>query len=324
MTALRPLALAVLLLTATVGCAGGSGSDAAAAPTSTAAARSTTTPDEPDETTSTTTEVPELPADRPIDVHVPPSYRSATPAPLIVLLHGFGANGEVQSAYLGMEKAVDAAGALYVHPDGTQNKIGKQFWNATDACCAGPVTKDVDDSAYLAAVIATVRSQYSVDPRRIYVMGHSNGGFMSYRMACDHADVIAAVASIEGATFADPEACSPSEPVAALEIHGTGDKTIGYDGGKIAGVAYPSATETVETWAAYNGCDLTPDDPAPPARDLVAGLAPATVTAYTTGCEPGGAAELWTQPDGTHIPIWSPTFATQVVGWLLDHPKPAS
>jgi polyhydroxybutyrate depolymerase len=78
----------------------------------------------------------------------------------------------------------------------------------------------------------------------------------------------------------------------------------------------------VETWATYNGCDLTPDDPAPAPRDLVAGLEPGPVTAYTTGCEPGGAAELWTQPGAGHIPVWSPTFATQVVEWLLDHPKP--
>jgi polyhydroxybutyrate depolymerase len=171
-------------------------------------------------------------------------------------------------------------------------------------------------------VIADVRSRYNVDPRRIFVMGHSNGGFMSYRMACDHADVIAAITSISGATFADADDCTPSEPVAALQVHGTDDETIGYDGGENSDGTYPSATETVETWAAYNGCDLTPDDPAPPSRDLVAGLQPGTVTAFTTGCEPGGAAELWTQPEGGHIPVWSPTFATQVVEWLLDHPKP--
>ncbi len=164
---------------------------------------------------------------------------------------------------------------LYVYPDGTENRIGRQFWNATEACCAGPVSDEVDDSAYLAAVIANVRSAYNVDPRRIFVMGHSNGGFMSYRMACDHADVVAAVASIAGATFADPDDCSPSEPVAALQVHGTDDGTIGYEGGENRGGTYPSATETVEMWAAYNGCDLTPDEPAPASRDLVADLEPA-------------------------------------------------
>ena len=310
MTAARTVALTALLIATSIGCARGSGSDEAAAPTPTP-----TEPRPPE---------PELPDDRPITVHVSPGYEASTPAPLLVLLHGFGASGEIQSAYLGLEEPVDANGMLYVYPDGTENRIGRRFWNATDACCAGPVSDEVDDSAYLAAVIAKVRSQYNVDARRIYVMGHSNGGFMSYRMACDHADVIAAVASIEGATFADPDACAPPEPVAALQVHGTKDGTIGYEGGKITGTAYPSATETVEMWAAYNGCSLTPDDPAPPSRDIVTGLPPATVTAYTTDCEPGGAAELWTQPGGNHIPIWSPTFATQVVEWLLDHPKPAA
>lgn len=312
--------LAGFLLAATVGCSSGSGGSDAS-PGTTAGAPSTTAAPR---TTTSTTEVPELPADRPIEVHVSPKYRASEPAPLLVLLHGFGASGAIQSAYLGLTAPVDANGMLYVYPDGTLNRIDKRFWNATDACCAGPVSPEVDDSAYLSAVIANVRAQYNVDPRRIYVMGHSNGGFMSFRMACDHADVIAAVASLEGATFADPTDCAPSEGIATLQVHGTADKTIGYKGGKITGTPYPSAQTTLETWATYNGCDLTPDDPAPASRDIVAGLAPATVTSYTSGCKPGGASELWSQPEGTHIPVWSPTFATQVVEWLLDHPKPAS
>jgi polyhydroxybutyrate depolymerase len=315
MTIPRLLALCGVLLLSSVSCA--SGSEEAERPAAT-----TTTAAAPTTTTAAPTTVPELPADRPITVHVSPTYEASTAAPLLVLLHGFGTTGEIQNAYLGLEAPVDANGMLYVYPDGTENGMGRQFWNATEACCAGPEGAEVDDSAYLAAVIANVRAQYNVDPRRIFVMGHSNGGFMSYRMACDHADVVAAVTSISGATYADPDDCSPSEPVAALQVHGTDDGTIGFDGGENRGGTYPSAPETVETWAAYNGCDDTPDDPAPPSRDLVADLEPATVTAFTTGCEPGGAAELWTQPEGGHIPVWSPTFATQVVEWLLAHPKP--
>ena len=303
-------------------CSSSSGSDAAAPTTS---ARSSTTVETTSSTVaSLTAEQARLVAARPVKVHVAPSYQKGSPAPLLVLLHGYGTTGDVQSAYFGMEKAADKAGMVYVHPDGTTNGIGKQFWNATDACCAGPgAATAVDDSAYLAALIAKVSSQYDIDPRRIYVVGHSNGGFMSYRMACDHADTIAAVASIEGATYEDKSACQPSGPVATLEVHGTSDETIAYDGASIGGASYPGAEQTVKTWAAYDGCSLTPDDPAPADHAIVQGLPDATVTSYSKGCDKGGHAELWTQPQGVHIPVWTSTFSDQVVAWLMAHPKPA-
>jgi polyhydroxybutyrate depolymerase len=305
------VALAVSVLA--IGCSG-SGSDATGAPATTTAPASTTT-------ASTTTVAPTIPAGREVEIHVPPGYQDGTPAPLLILLHGFGADGKIQSGYLGLQKATDAAGMLYVYPDGVMGRQGKRSWNATDACCARG-EHPPDDSSYLAAIIAEAKDRYDVDPDRVYVMGHSNGGFMSYRMACDHADEIAAIASIAGATYDDPAKCTPSEPVATLEIHGTGDQTIRYRGGSIQGDAYPSAPTTTETWAGYDGCSTTPDSPAPADRQIVQDLPAATVTSYSRGCEPGGHAELWTQPQGVHIPAWTEDFSTQVVDWLLAHPKP--
>lgn len=315
----RPLPRARLIATAALlaglvlsACStNGSSGDASAATTTKQPASTTAAPDAT------------VPTDRPIEVHVPKSYNKDTPAPLLILLHGFGASGKLQEGYLGLTKPADAAGMLYVYPDGTTNVIGKQFWNATDACCAGPKAKTaVDDSAYLASVIAQVKSQYNVDPKRVFIVGHSNGGFMSYRMACDHADEIAAIVSLEGATFDDPSACKPSEPVSTLEVHGRSDTTIFYDGGKIVGTPYPGAEQTVKTWATYDGCSTTPDDPAPASRQIVRDLPPAEVTSYSDGCKPGGHAELWSQPEGVHIPPWSETFSQQVIDWLQAHPKP--
>lgn len=303
------------------------GGSSSATPTTTSADRTSTTTDRTTATggasSTSTTPAPDptVPADRPIDVHVPPSYRKGTPAPLLVLLHGYSASGELQAKYLGIQAATDAAGMLFVAPDGTTNVIGMKFWNATDACCAKG-RDQVDDSTYLLAVIDQVKAEYDVDPNRVFVVGHSNGGFMSYRMACDHADVIAAIVSLEGATYEDPADCTPSEPVSTLEVHGTADETIAYDGGEILGRTYPGAEQTVATWAAYDGCSSTPDDPVPASRQIVKGLAPATVTSYSDGCGAGGHAELWTQPDGTHIPEWTDDFSEQVVAWLQAHPKP--
>ena len=301
----RPLALlAIVVAVAVLG----------ALPTATAATTTTTS------TTSTTAPAATTAA-RPYTVHVPPGYSAGVPAPLLLILHGYRATGLIESFYLDLTPATDAAGMLTVAPDGTKNANGKQFWNATDACCNGPGTQ-VDDSAYLDAVIKEVEANYNVDLKRVFIVGHSNGGFMAYRMACDHADTIAALVSLEAATYADPRKCSPSVPVATLEIHGTADDTINYDGGKILGHRYPGAVATTKMWAKYDGCRLVRDRPAPPPHDIEANVPPATVTAYSTGCKANGHAELWTEPGGEHIPKLTPTFGDQVVAYLLAHPKP--
>ncbi len=262
----------------------------------------------------------ELIAARPFDVFAPSSYESSTPMPLVVLLHGFGASGAIQEAYFRLQPQAESRGFLYVHPDGTVNQIGKQFWNATDACCGFATT--VDDSAYLMALIHTVQSEYNVDPQRIYLVGHSNGGFMSYRMACDHADTIAAIVSLAGATFADTSKCNPSEPVSVAQVHGTADGTIAFDGGTILGARHPGATETAADWAANNGCTGDAVDDATTV-DLEASIAgdESTITRYE-GCPAGGAVELWTIPGAAHIPALSDTFAGDIVDFLFAHPKP--
>ena len=213
---------------------------------------------------------------------------------------------------------------LYVAPDGTVNDDGRPFWNATPACCA-PSGSKVDDSAYLAELIDDVRDQYSVDPKRIFVLGHSNGGFMAYRMACDHADVIAGIVSLEGAMYDDVSECDPSAPVTVVEVHGTADDVIRYEGGVNNAAdsdapAYPSAENSVSAWAELDGCDATSVPGSPPQRDLEKQLPPALVTAYGS-CDDGAAVELWTQPDGIHVPDLGDTFTEQVVDFLLSHPK---
>src|SRR3954451_1597434 len=140
---------------------------------------------------------------------------------------------------------------------------------------------------------------------------------MAYRMACDHADTIAALVSLEAATYANPRQCAPSVPVATLEIHGTADDTIPYRGGKMLGHRYPGAVATTKMWPRYDGCRAVPDAPAPPPHDIVAGMPRAAVSAYSKGCQANGHAELWTEQGGAHIPRLSPTFRDQVVGYLM-------
>jgi polyhydroxybutyrate depolymerase len=260
--------------------------------------------------------------DRPVTVHVPPGLDPKKPAPLVILLHGYGAGGLIQELYFQIEPLADQHGFLYAHPDGTVDSSGKRFWNATDACCNFDGSK-VDDVAYLSGLVAEIGQHYAVDPKRVYFMGHSNGGFMSHRMACDRADLVAAIAPLAGVTWSDPSKCAPSAPVSVLQIHGTADPEVIYTGSSINGDTYPGAVETAQEWAKLDGCDASSPEMGA-ALDLEGALdgAETTVQRFTTGCKASSAVELWSIQGGTHIPALGPNFAPDVIDWLLAHPKP--
>jgi polyhydroxybutyrate depolymerase len=252
---------------------------------------------------------------------VPSHYNSATPTPLIVLLHGYTSSGSMQDAYMGFSKLADKFGFLFIAPDGNKEPGGNEsrFWNASPACCDF-FTTEVDDSAYVLDIIQTIKSDYNVDANRVYLIGHSNGGFLSYRAAYDHSDTIAAIASLAGANHVE-ERDPPASPVHVLQIHGTADGTIAYQGSQIRGNFYPSALQSVQTWAKHNGCsDVGAEREL---RDLDAKIEghESSVLSFKTGCQVGGSSELWTIAEGSHVPPLSPTFSEQVVEWLYAHPK---
>ncbi len=269
--------------------------------------------------------------DRPTQVRIPKGYDAAHPAPLVILLHGYGASGKIQDLYFGLSKIADAHGFVFAAPDGTLDSTGKLFWNATNACCNfGAVP--VDDVAYLSGLVRDVKAAYAIDSKRVYFVGHSNGGFMSHRLACDKADQIAAIVSLAGAVWSDASRCTPTEPVSVLQIHGDADAMVAYEGGSIGGDLadggaapiglYPSAAQTVATWATLDGCDAALDAVAPD-LDLAPSLAGAETTVARHGnCQPGGAAELWTVRGAGHVPSFAPDFAERVWGFLESHPKP--
>ncbi len=251
--------------------------------------------------------------ERPTRVIVPPGYDGSTAAPLLVLLHGYTASGFAQNAYFNMTRKAGERGMLLIAPDGLIDGIGNRHWNATPACCGSP-TRLADDLAYITGLIDEMEAGYNVDSSRIYLVGHSNGGFMSYRMACDAADRITAIASLAGSTFANEERCDPARPVSVLQIHGTVDPTILYDG--FFG-GYPSAPDTVQRFADRAGCTT---DSAGDAIDFDAVLPGAeTTTRDWSDCSTGADASLWTIEAGGHIPPLSSTATDQILDWLLTH-----
>jgi len=257
-----------------------------------------------------------------LPVTVPESYDDSMPTPLIVLLHGYTSSGQGQDTYFRVSDLADDYGFLFVAPDGTREPAGNEnrFWNASDACCNFFGT-EVDDSGYIRSIIDEMKGRYNIDDDRVYLIGHSNGGFMSFRMAYEHSETIAAIASLAGANHMEPRD-APSSPVHILQIHGTNDETIAFQGGDIQENRYPGALGSVRRWAEYNGCDEQ-RGVGRELRDLEASLPgyESGVLKYEIGCKPGGSAELWTISAGTHVPVLSDSFAAQIVEWLYAHPK---
>lgn len=257
------------------------------------------------------------PAERPAQLVLPNDYDGVTAFPAVVLLHGYGANGGAQDLYFGLSRAARVEGFYVVIPDGTVDSGGRRFWNATPACCDFAGT-GVDDVAYLTGLLDELEATVPVADGQVFFLGHSNGGFMSYRMGCERADRVAAFVSLAGSDFATDTECVPSQPVSVLQIHGDADETVAYDGGTLGGSdLFPSAPDVVARWATRAGCDGTTVDGDMLDLDGTLAGAETETLRYESGCTAG--AELWTIRGGGHIPNLSREFAPTVLAWLRAH-----
>jgi polyhydroxybutyrate depolymerase len=268
---------------------------------------------------------------RPLEVmRVPSGYDAKKPAPLVMVLHGYGVGGMLQNMFFNLASIADEKGFFLVAPDGTFDSTGKRFWNAAPECCDFDKT-GVDDFAYLTGLLAEIEQHYAIDKKRIYLLGHSNGGVMAFRLACDAADKFAAVVDLAGPFLGDASRCKPSSPVAVRYMAGTADTVVPYDGGpldasvnpKATGIMVPSALQTAEAWAGYDGCGTTPDTSGAPLDiDKNVDGAETTVSRYT-GCRAPADVELWTIKGAGHVP-GNLTLDLPRLTWdfFAAHPKP--
>lgn len=181
-------------------------------------------------------------------VHLPPGYDSTwTDVPLVFNLHGYTSNASQQQVYAKMNNVADTAGFIVVYPDGVGNA-----WNSFDNGF-GSTANDVGFISYL---IDVMYSDYNnIDLKRVYTCGMSNGGFMSYRLACELSDRITAMASVTGLMALSVEAtCNPERPIPVLQIHGTNDATVPYNGG--TGIS--SVDQTIQYWVNFNNTPSSP------------------------------------------------------------------
>lgn len=247
--------------------------------------------------------------DRPAAV-VAPSTWDGTPLPVVLVLHGYGATGALQDAYFQLSAHAEDEGFVAILPDGTVDTTGLRFWNGTPACC-DLYGDGVDDVSYLLGLLDEVEAAIPIDPDRITILGHSNGGFMAYRLACEAPERFAGIASLAGSTFASEESCAATEPVAVLQMHGTVDDTIFYEG---LPFAWPSADETVARWAERAGCTSGPDEGGAHDHDSAVAGAETLEIGYG-GCERD--VRLWRMVGSGHIPLPTAAYQDDVRAWLL-------
>ena len=144
---------------------------------------------------------------------------------------------------------------------------------------------------------------------------------MSYRLACETGERFAGMMSLAGATYYNEAACEGESPLAVLQVHGTDDSAIDYEGGKIKGIMpYPSAEETVARWTARNGCGEVSELPN---IDIDADIdGPETTVKHWSDCSSGYDVALWTIEDGKHIPgVYDGRFARAALDFLFAHTR---
>jgi polyhydroxybutyrate depolymerase len=199
-------------------------------------------------------------------IHVPRGWRASEPAPLVMALHGGGGGALHQASdeNYGLISKSEQAGFIAVFPNGiSPAKSGLlATWNAGH-CCARARDEKVDDVGFLRAVVADVKRRASIDARRVFAIGMSNGGMMAYRLACEAGDVFRGIMAVAGTD--NTTSCRPAQPVPVLHIHARNDDRVLYAGG--AGKAFRdeamvsdfvSVPRTIEKWVALNRAATRP------------------------------------------------------------------
>lgn len=197
-------------------------------------------------------------------LYVPARLVSAADVPLVISLHGGGTDAANHDVFTRLRLTAAAEGFALMTPDGYG-----QTWNA-GTCCAPSSAFRIDHVGAIDAMLDDVATVIAVDDDRVFATGHSNGGMLAYRLACELSERIAAIAP-NAAVMMDTDldttpptevyACQPTRPVPVLHIHGLADRCTPFEGGVSAGVAggtRKSAAETIDFWVSNNRCTLAP------------------------------------------------------------------
>jgi len=180
-------------------------------------------------------------------VYTPVSYIPGNPVPLVFVLHGLTQTGQAIMNVSNFNAIADTANFILVYPDGISNS-----WNINANLPGASTTNDI---GFIEALIDTISANYTIDQNRIYSCGFSAGGFMSHMLACKSTKCFAAIASVAG-TMTDSvyNTCTPAFHLPVLQIHGTSDNIVNFNGS----LGNKSATDVVDYWKSFNGCNAAP------------------------------------------------------------------
>jgi polyhydroxybutyrate depolymerase len=226
-------------------------------------------------------------------LYVPESVYWDRSIPLVFVFHGGTGNAESAIRMSGFNDVADENGFVVVYPNGTGRLSDDKLltWNG-GACCGYAQVAEVDDVGFVRAVVADLQALVDIDSSRIYATGMSNGGILSHRLACEAADLFAAIAPVAGTlNFA---ACQPSQPVSVIEFHGTEDQHILYDGRfgpkALVSVDFNSVRDSIGFWISDDECS---------AEAQVESFADIRHETWT-GCAGSTVVELYTVIGGGH------------------------
>lgn len=217
-------------------------------------------------------------------LYVPKSYRGDQPVPLVISIHGYGGSPSQQQKESGWNDLADQYNFIVVYPSGTGTP---KHWRASGT---EESYKEID---FISALMDKLEADYSIDATRIYVNGHSNGGGMTFMLACTLSDRIAAAGAVSGGYLYPWQDCNPTRPVPLIAFHGTADPVVPYTGGpsRLFHYPFPDIPTFIAHYAQSNGCQTTPQ--ALPAIQEVSGV-------EYTGCSQNASVILYTIDGGGH------------------------
>ena len=212
------------------------------------------------------------------------------PAGLVINLHGAGMTGQQQAALTNYNAVADQHGFAVVYPEGIDLS-----W-ADGRGASAPDRQGVDDVGFLSALADRLTHDYGIAPGHVFVTGLSAGAFMANRLACQRADVVAAIAPVAG-SLGSAVPCAPSRPVSVFATHGMADQVVPYNGGGMVGrggasdIVAPQAM--VARWRELDHCPAPVEDVPGPGvhRFTSAGCANGTEVVFV-GVD-GGAHEWY-------------------------------
>jgi polyhydroxybutyrate depolymerase len=247
-------------------------------------------------------------------VHVP--QRLMARPPVLLAFHGGGGEAAGFQRYAQLDAVADREGFIVVYPNGTGPLPRRLLtWNSGDGCCGYAMQQRVDDVGFAIALIDDLARRATIDRRRIYVTGHSNGGILSHRLAAERPDVIAAAAPVAGSL--DLARFAPATPVSVMQIHSVDDPRALYTGG--LGPPFPGTNNRVlhqpvqaglDRWVAANRCATKADT----VEKLVG-------AANTPNAGQTATKIVWRScAGGVEVAHWKLTVAGH--GWPGDVPPP--